>query len=352
MPTPMPVRRAALQATAAAAWLALAGCASLHDEPPAAPVATPVEVVPELEIVPAPAAPPPRAAPRPAPRPRVPAQRDVVVLFQEGIAGYSEIAARIAEQLPTARYRTAFVAIHAPDSPDLLAPLVALRPAAVVAVGREAAEFARDHLVGTPLVFCQVFNYQEFLGDGKPVWGVSPMPPVALQLRGWTSVDPSRRRIGLIVSDEHSTLIDDVRAAAGSAVEIKHEVSSSDRETLYLFKRLASQVDGFWLVPDNRILSPNVLHELLSYAAGHGVGVLVFNDALLSWGALMSATSTPADVARGVNAVLDRIAAGTTKELLPLTPLTEIKLQVNGDVASRLGVGGAPEASWVLRDPD
>ena len=83
-----------------------------------------------------------------------------------------------------------------------------------------------------------------------------------------------------------------------------------------------------------------------------GVGVLVFNDALLSWGALMSATSTPADVARGVHAVLDRIAAGTTKELPPLTPLTEIKLQVNGDVASRLGVGGAREAPWVLRDPD
>jgi ABC-type uncharacterized transport system substrate-binding protein len=156
----------------------------------------------------------------------------------------------------------------------------------------------------------------------------------------------------LIVSDEHSTLIDEVRAAAGDAVEIKQEISSSDRETLYLFKRLASQVDGFWLVPDNRILSPNVLRELLSYAAGHGVGVLVFNDALLQWGALVSATSTPADVARGVNSVLDRIAAGTTKELPPLTPLTEIKLQVNADVASRLGVGGAPEAPWVLREPD
>ena len=282
----------------------------------------------------------------------MPAQRDVVVLFQEGIAGYSEIAAQIVERLPAARYRTAFVAIHAPDAPELLAPLIALRPAIVVAVGREAAEFAREHLVGTPLVFCQVFNYQEFLSAGEPVWGVSPMPPVALQLRGWTSVDPSRRRIGLIVSDEHSTLIDEVRAAAGGAVEIKQEISSSDRETLYLFKRLASQVDGFWLVPDNRILSPNVLRELLSYAAGHGVGVLVFNDALLSWGALMSATSTPADVARGVNSVLDRIAAGTTKELPPLTPLTEIKLLVNADVASRLGVGGAPETPWVLREPD
>ena len=35
-----------------------------------------------------------------------------------------------------------------------------------------------------------------------------------------------------------------------------------------------------------------------------------------------------------------------------MTPLAEIKLQVNADVASRLGVAGAPQAPWVLREPD
>ena len=216
MPIPMPVRRAALQATApprGSHWRVARACATSRR----APVAAPVEVVPQPEIVLTPAAPPPPCGTRPAPRPRVPAQRDVVVLFQEGIAGYSEIAAQIVEQLPSRALSRGARAIHAPDSPDLLAPLVALRPAIVVAVGREAAEFAREYLVGTPLVFCQVFNYQEFLGAGKRVWGVSPMPPLALQLRGWTSVDPSRRRIGLIVSDAHSTLIDEVARRRGRA---------------------------------------------------------------------------------------------------------------------------------------
>jgi ABC-type uncharacterized transport system substrate-binding protein len=178
------------------------------------------------------------------------------------------------------------------------------------------------------------------------------MPPLALQLNGWTSIDTSRRRIGLIVSDEHARLIDELTAAAGDTFEIKHAVSSSDRETLYLFKRLAPQVDGFWLVPDNRILSPNVLRELLSYAAGHGVGVLVFNDSLLSWGALLSATSTAHDVAHSVHSVLDRVTAGTTRELPAMTPLTEIRLKVNPDVATKLGVTGAPPESWVLRAAD
>ncbi len=55
--------------------------------------------------------------------------------------------------------------------------------------------------------------------------------------------------------------------------------------------------------------------------------MLVPNDALLSWGALVSASSTPADVARNVRGVLDRVSAGSTASLPAMTPLTEIKLQ-------------------------
>jgi ABC-type uncharacterized transport system substrate-binding protein len=350
---PTPVRSAARRALIAALVLALAGCAIFRPDRPAPPAPEPVASELPVEI----AAPPPAPAPppaRPAPRPKSPPppQRDVVVLFQEGSDDYREVAAQILDQLPVARYRTVLVALHAPESPDLLAPLVALRPAIAVAVGREAVDFARAHLASTPLVFCQVFNYQELFESGTQIWGVQPLPPLALQLRGWRTVDPKRKRIGLIVSDAQQGLVAEARAAAGGAVEIKAEISSSDRETLYLFKRLAPQVDGLWLFPDNRILSPAVLRELLSYAVAHGVGVLVPTDALLSWGALMSASSTPADVARNVRGVLDRLSAGTAAGLPAMTPLTEVRLSVNAGVARALGVAEAPQAALVLHEPD
>jgi ABC-type uncharacterized transport system substrate-binding protein len=351
MPLAIPFRRAAWGATVAAALLAFAGCAAFRPDSPSAPVA----VVPPVEPSPPPAIAAPEPEPTPAPvRPPKPPPppRNVVVLFEQGAGGYADVAAEIEAELPPARYRTLLVPIPADAAKpaDLLNPLVALKPSVAVAVGRVAVELARANLSATPLVFCQVFNYQEFLDSGTRVWGVSPLPPLALPLRGWTSVNPSRRRIGLIVSDAHSTLVQEAVAAAGDAFEIKHAVSSSDRETLYLFKRLASEVDGFWLVPDNRILSPNVLRDLLSYAVAHDVGVLVFNESLLPWGALMSATTTPTDVARGVRSVLERVVSGATKGLPPLTPLAETKLTVNADVAGRLGVADAPQAPWVVRD--
>lgn len=347
MTTATPVSRIALRACLAFAWIALAGCMSLREIAPVEPVVPPVEARSEPGIASA-----PTGIPRPAPRPLAPPLRNVVVLFEEGAAGYTDVAEQIAKRLPSTTYRTTLVPFREAETPEVLARVNALRPSAAVGIGREAAAFARRHLDGTPLVFCQVFNYQEVLAADRRVWGVSPTPPLALQLRAWTAVDPSRRRIGLIVSERHTALVDEAIAAAGDAAEIKHDVSASDRETLYLFKRLAADVDGFWLVPDNSILSPTVLRELLSYAARRRIGVLVFNDSLLSWGALMSATSTSVDIARSVHSVLDRVTTGETKGLPALTPLGEVEIEVNAEVASRLGVKSVPPGRWVLRDAD
>jgi ABC-type uncharacterized transport system substrate-binding protein len=295
----------------------------------------------------------PEPAPSPVkPRtPPKPVHRDVVVVFKAGSAGYAEVAAQIAAQLPVPRY-TVVLAELGPASQGLLDAFRDRPQVVAVAVGREAAEYVRTNLPSVPIVFCQIFNYQDLFADGGKIWGVSPLPPVKLQLRGWATVDPSRQRIGVIVSEAQRQLAEEAAAAAGNAVEFSTAVSSSDQETLYLFKRLAPQIDGLWLFPDNRILSPGVLRELLSYAVSHDVGVLVFNNALLSWGALMSANSTAPDVARSVRTVLDRVATGSTRDLPAMTPLAEIELQVNAGVARQLGVAGAPQSSLVLREPD
>jgi hypothetical protein len=230
MPTPTHVSRAVVRATVAAACVVLASCASLHHEPPAEPVVTPSAVVeaPLPAVAAAEPAPAPEPVPPPAPQTRESGPRNIVVLFRQGTAGNADVAAQIVAQLPAARYRASLVPIYSADSPELLAPLVALRPAIAVAVGREAAALARKHLAATPLVFCQVREHQEFLIAGQSVWGVSSTPP-----------------------------------------------------------------------------------------------------------------GTPADVARGVHSVLDRVAAGTTKGLPRLTPLAQSKHDADAAVARRVGAASA-----------
>jgi ABC-type uncharacterized transport system substrate-binding protein len=298
------------------------------------------------------AAPGPASSVRPnaSPPPNVPAptRREVAILFN-GAAGYSDVAMQLRKLLPLEAYRLTVANVDDVSSPAILNSLRGRPGLFVVAIGLPAARIARDKLTA-PVVFAQVFNYQELLVTGKTVRGVASMPPLDLQVQEWKKLDPKLRRMGLIVSQSHTDLIPLAeRAAMGASLVMRHEISASDRETLYLFKRLAPQIDGLWLVPDDRILSPAVLRELLSYAVSHGVRVCVFSDTLLQWGALMSASATPEDTARTLRRVLEAMMAGGTQTTPSLTPLSEVGVRFNMHVAMRLGLPIPPREAWVIR---
>jgi len=328
---------------AAVICLLLAGCAATG--PPA--------VVPELEPIvvearplPVPAPPPP--APQPAP-PREAPRVDIALVVDASTPAHAGVADEIAAALPPRRYRiTRFTTDAAPELEALRA-----RRVTVVAVGPQAVLTARAALPDKPLVFCQVPGFADALQAGAPIWGVETLPPLALQLKSWHSVDPSLRTVALIVSASGAALADEARRAASSlATDLLVEVSASDRETLYLFRRLATAVDGLWLLPDNVALSPAILRELLSLASTRGIGVLTFNEALLARGALLTAMAVPADVAEAVAQVVDRVVAGRTADLPPMTPLRAAALAVNVEVASALGLPPIAATHWVARDPD
>jgi ABC-type uncharacterized transport system substrate-binding protein len=284
----------------------------------------------------------------PTPAPNVQPLREVAILYHNA-AGHAEVIAELRKLLPVATYRLTTLDVQAESSRRGLDALRGKPGLFTVAIGQPAATFARDQLKG-PVLFAQVFNYKELMADGRSIRGVAALPPLDLQIQDWKKLDPQVRTIGLIVSQSHTDLIAQAELAAKvSALTIKHEISGSDRETLYLFKRLAPQIDGLWLVPDDRILSPGVLRELLDYAISHRVRVCVFSDALLDWGALMSASPTSSDIARTLYRVLETMMAGKTSTAPPLTPVSEVAIRMNMQVAGRFRLSSPQGTSWVVR---
>lgn len=271
----------------------------------------------------------------------------MAILFNDA-PGYAAVASELKAQLSSRAYRLTLVDVEAGNSNQALSKLRGTRGLYVVAIGLPAARVARDRL-DAPVVFSQVFNYQELFVRGRTIRGVTAMPPLALQAQNWKKIDPKLRRVGLILGSQHAALVQEAeRAALAAGVTIKHEVSDSDRETLYVFKRLVPQIDGLWLVPDDRILSPAVLREMLSYAASHGIRVCVFSDTLLKWGALLSATPSEQDIARTIRRVLERVMAGDLNAVPTVTPLSEVVVHVNERVAARLGFSSW-RGSWIVR---
>jgi ABC-type uncharacterized transport system substrate-binding protein len=290
-----------------------------------------------------PVAPPPAAA-----RPNIPQPLREVAILYHSASGYAEIANQLKSLLPAVTYRLTMVDVEGVAARPAIEGLRRKPGLFTVAIGLPAARIARDELKG-PVLFAAVFNYKELQVAGRAVRGVAAMPPLDLQAQDWKKLDPKMQRVGLIVSESHRDLIPQAELAVKSAsMSIRHEVSTSDRETLYLFKRLAPQIDGLWLVPDDRILSPAILRDLLDYAVSHRVRVCVFSDALLDWGALMSVSPTPGDTARTLHRVLETMMSGRTNAVPPLTSTSELVVRINTRVAGRLGVSST-RTSWVVR---
>jgi ABC-type uncharacterized transport system substrate-binding protein len=210
-------------------------------------------------------------------------------------------------------------------------------PNRIVAIGLLAATVARR--AELPMVFCQVYNYQDYDLISPTSKGVQFLPPFMLQLEAWKSLAPELQSIGIVTGPGQDALVADIqRVVQEAGLTLTVETVHSDQEALLAFKDMTQTIDGFWLLPDNRILSPDVVREMMAHSAKHKKQVVVFGNGLLGLGALMSVTSDESDVAERVLARFESMSANGQLRGPDLQQLTKIHTNVNHDVANLLGL--------------
>ena len=286
-------------------------------EPDSKPAA--VEPAPQIEVLPPLPAPTPEsktptAAPAPLPT--------LAIVLTSGIAAYADVAAELSQ-----RFENHAVYNLAADGPAPVSLLRAVNDSdtgVVVAIGLRAARSAVA-LADRPVVFSQVFNYEQLLTENSR--GVSAIPPLSAQIAAWKELDPSISRVGVIVGEGHDHLIDEARRAADAqGIELLVHIAGSDQETLFMFKRMIRKIDGFWLFADNRVLSPRVLNSMFATARQQQVPVLVPNESMLALGASVSISSVAADIAETIEQIVRRIEAGKIDTVPAISPLGEIRV--------------------------
>ena len=199
---------------------------------------------------------------------------------------------------------------------------------AVVAIGLRAAR-SSVAMSDKPVVFSQVFNYQDHNLLTVNSRGVAAIAPLEAQLDAWLQADPTIKSIGAIIGDGHDDLIADAKLAAERhGVELRVQITQSDQETLYIFKRMVRKIDGFWLFPDNRILSRRALQQIMADARHHQVSVLVPNQSMLQMGGSVSVSSVAADIAETIAKIVRQIQAGKMSQIPPISPLSEIRVLI------------------------
>lgn len=180
-----------------------------------------------------------------------------------------------------------------PDVDNLIHELEAAPPQAVLAIGEPAlAAVAASSL---PVIHAQSFQ------DNVSSRGVDSMPNPGAQLRAWVAHEPDIHRIGIITGAAFAGQMQAL-ADAGSALglEMTTRQVSSDKEALFEFRRLVPALDGFVFLPDDSVLSPGVIQEIISHGRRNGIQFLAYNQLLQSLGAQYLVTQDPEDVAAGL----------------------------------------------------
>lgn len=322
--------------------VAAAGCTLMFPDPPEPPPVVVVEPEPEPEPVPEPPPPPVKPPPpKPVPAPVEPVKEPlhVAVLLSDRKPAYENVAIELESQLEEI---AVFDLTDKSLTPvEIFAAVDAFETDIVVAIGLRAAKIAKARSQ-VPVVISQVFNTSENELISDDVKGVAVIPPLEMQIREWKKIDPNLQTIGAIIGTGHEALIAEAIAATESNdLGFHYEVATSDRETLYLFNRLAPTVDGYWLFPDNRILSIPVLRQMLREAAKHRVQVTVFNESLLQLGAVFSAMAVDSDIAAVIVDVLTRMSEEGNDTVPELSPLTEMTVTINDAAMRKLNLASA-----------
>jgi len=261
----------------------------------------------------------------------------VVILVSSKLSPYTEVAQRLSDKLG-AGTRTYILPPNHRDQGKLLHKIERLKRAQVVTVGLEATRMVKA-LGGYNQIFCQVFNYTEEGLVAKRRKGVSMIPGLRKTFVTWKQLSPSLHEVAVISGPNLEDILERARGIAAELGITLHPVTvENDKEYLYAYKELADKVQGYWLLPDNRVLSVRTLREVMTFSVRNGKQVVAFNDDLLRLGGLFSVESSYDDIA---DKVLQRLKQADNQDAVPgedLMPLDEVVLKINPVMVQRLGL--------------
>ncbi len=248
-------------------------------------------------------APPVSESAKPATKPPA---KEVVILVSENIQDYSQVAKVLAGQLG-ARAKVRYLKAGRAENIRMLAEFPDDGSRQFVSIGLKAAVAAKA-LENSVVVFCQVFNYQDYDLISSGHKGVSMIASLQNMFATWKALSPGVTDIGVISGPGMDDVMREATAAARNAgISLHRETVRSDTEYQSAFKQMAGQVQGYWLLPDNRVLSGVVLRDLMTFSVREGKQVVVHSKELLGLGGLFSAATDYKDIAQQIIARLNQV---------------------------------------------
>ena len=209
---------------------------------------------------------------------------------------------------------------------------------AVVVLDSGAVPVARK-LQDRRIYFGQSFDYQLADQMGEQFRGVSIVPDAEPVFRILHSLDNRPKTIGIIAGASLQPMIKLFEQRARKfGYQIVFRQVRNDREFLYQAKRAAKDVDIYWLLPDNRVLSGIVIKQFMRWAVKESKPVVSFTPSLLKLGALLSVNVDNDSVADNIRQLLATDLQGKGKNRPEMRYVKDITVRISRLSAERLGI--------------
>ena len=269
------------------------------------------------------------------PAEKVAAVMQVVILASEDIPAYSEVARVLTKKIGR-RSRVYYLSGSPLENLKTVNQFKNEENIQIVSIGLNAA-LATKTLANKQVVFCQVYNHQDHALLSPKHKGVSMLPSLPKTFSAWRALSPRTTDIGIISGPGFDDMMQAARAAAKShGFTLHHTTVNSDKEYQYAYKNMSKKVQGYWLLPDNRVLSENTLRDIMNFSVRNSKQVAVFNNEILKLGGLFSVSSDYQDIAHHVNARLEQSQMSETIPGPDIVPLDKLKLRINPVMAKNL----------------
>jgi ABC-type uncharacterized transport system substrate-binding protein len=252
----------------------------------------------------------------------------VAILLSEGNPNSQQIADGLTAKLstPTQLY---YLPPQRQQQAEVVEQLKEQSPSQLVAIGSNAAFWAKS-VADTQVVFSQVFNYQDEGLIDAGFSGVSMVPSAEKLFTEWKQLSPNLSQVGIITGPNNQQQIAAIQQAAKmQGVTVLHREVENDKEMLYEAKQLAPVIQGFWLLPDHRVLSRRSIKEFMMQSMKQGKQVALFNRQLFKYGGLLYVGGDVDDIAEQLKLQL----SNTEQSVLALS---SAKIEINQRAAEQL----------------
>jgi putative ABC transport system substrate-binding protein len=217
-----------------------------------------------------------------------------------------------------------------------------IKPDLIVTIGIWALEVVADRATDLPVVYAMVLNPPSVVKTGaKNITGASMNVAVEQPIRLFKQLGPQIRRIGVIYNQTRTGYL--VKRADAVAREqglqlVAREIGSS-KEAIGALESLQDGIDALWILPDETILAPAVVQQMLLFSYRKKVPLLGLSESQVQMGALLSLSfASGEDIGRQAGELANAILAGRTAAEVPYTTARQVKLTVNLKAAQKLGM--------------